>query len=155
VTASIINLALKLPRCEAGAGKARIEEEMSAGRGLRNANSEVHAGTLCDDAHHDTAPAFLPTLLTKVFDRFSHQGGRPGTPVSVSAWCLVSSNSDGHVKIYSEEGKWHDRQAGLCRKPRKKKTSPRRGQIRPNSRRDGVDPGGEDEALVRETSSPS
>jgi len=94
LTASIINLALNSRDAMPEQGKLVIETyDVVLDEDYANANSEVTPGPYVMIAISDTGTGIPSAILPKVFDPFftTKEVGR--APVSVSAWCMVSSNS--------------------------------------------------------------
>ena len=151
LTASIINLALNSRDAMPEQGKLVIETyDVVLDEDYANANSEVTPGPYVMIAISDTGTGIPPAILPKVFDPFftTKEVGR-GTGLGLSMVYGFVKQSDGHVKIYSEEG--HGTTVKLyLPKAQEEETSPRRGH-------DPANQGGtesilvvEDDALVRE-----
>jgi signal transduction histidine kinase/ActR/RegA family two-component response regulator len=151
LTASIINLALNSRDAMPEQGKLVIETyDVVLDEDYANANSEVTPGPYVMIAISDTGTGIPSAILPKVFDPFftTKEVGR-GTGLGLSMVYGFVKQSDGHVKIYSEEG--HGTTVKLyLPKAQEEETSPRRGH-------DPANQGGtesilvvEDDALVRE-----
>jgi PAS domain S-box-containing protein len=151
LTASIINLALNSRDAMPEQGKLVIEtDDVMLDEDYANANSEVTPGPYVMIAISDTGTGIPPAILHKVFDPFftTKEVGR-GTGLGLSMVYGFVKQSNGHVKIYSEEG--HGTTVKLyLPKAQEDETSPRRAH-------DPANQGGtesilvvEDDALVRE-----
>jgi CheY-like chemotaxis protein len=151
LTASIINLALNSRDAMLEQGKLVIEtDDVILDEDYANANSEVTPGPYVMIAISDTGTGIPPAILHKVFDPFftTKEVGR-GTGLGLSMVYGFVKQSNGHVKIYSEEGHGTTVKLYLPR-AQEDERSPRRGHDRANQ-------GGtesilvvEDDALVRE-----
>jgi PAS domain S-box-containing protein len=151
LTASIINLALNSRDAMPEQGKLVIEtDDVILDEDYANANSEVTPGPYVMIAISDTGTGIPPAILHKVFDPFftTKEVGR-GTGLGLSMVYGFVKQSNGHVKIYSEEGHGTTVKLYLPR-AQQDETSPRRGH-------DPANQGGtesilvvEDDALVRE-----
>jgi PAS domain S-box-containing protein len=151
LTASIINLALNSRDAMPEQGKLVIEtDDVILDEDYANANSEVTPGPYVMIAISDTGTGIPPAILHKVFDPFftTKEVGR-GTGLGLSMVYGFVKQSNGHVKIYSEEGHGTTVKLYLPR-AQEHESSPRRGH-------DRVNQGGtesilvvEDDALVRE-----
>jgi len=151
LTASIINLALNSRDAMPGHGRLMIEtEDVLLDEDYARANSEVSPGTYVMIAISDTGAGIPAAILGKVFDPFftTKEVGR-GTGLGLSMVYGFVKQSNGHVKIYSEEG--HGTTVKLyLPKARGDEGAPQRGH-------DPSDQGGsesilvvEDDALVRQ-----
>jgi len=151
LTASIINLALNSRDAMPGHGRLMIEtEDVLLDEDYARANSEVSPGTYVMIAISDTGAGIPAAILGKVFDPFftTKEVGR-GTGLGLSMVYGFVKQSNGHVKIYSEEG--HGTTVKLyLPKARGDEGAPQRGH-------DPSDEGGsesilvvEDDALVRQ-----
>jgi PAS domain S-box-containing protein len=151
LTASIINLALNSRDAMPEQGKLVIEtDDIILDEDYANANSEVTPGPYVMIAISDTGSGIPPAILHKVFDPFftTKEVGR-GTGLGLSMVYGFVKQSNGHVKIYSEEG--HGTTVKLYL-PRAEED-----EIRPRRGHDPANQGGtesilvvEDDALVRE-----
>ncbi len=106
LTASIINLALNSRDAMPGHGRLVIEtEDVFLDEDYARANSEVSPGAYVMIAISDTGTGIPAAILGKVFDPFftTKEVGR-GTGLGLSMVYGFVKQSNGHVKIYSEEG---------------------------------------------------
>jgi PAS domain S-box-containing protein len=106
LTASIINLALNSRDAMPGQGKLVIEtDDIILDEDYAQANREVVPGAYVMIAISDTGTGIPAAILHKVFDPFftTKEVGR-GTGLGLSMVYGFVKQSNGHVKIYSEEG---------------------------------------------------
>jgi CheY-like chemotaxis protein len=106
LTASIINLALNSRDAMPGQGRLVIEtEDVFLDQDYARANREVSPGAYVMIAISDTGTGIPAAILGKVFDPFftTKEVGR-GTGLGLSMVYGFVKQSNGHVKIYSEEG---------------------------------------------------
>jgi len=106
LTASIINLALNSRDAMPGQGKLVIEtDDIFLDEDYAQANREVTPGPYVMIAISDTGTGIPASILHKVFDPFftTKEVGR-GTGLGLSMVYGFVKQSNGHVKIYSEEG---------------------------------------------------
>src|SRR5882724_48624 len=106
LTASIINLALNSRDAMPGQGKLVIEtDDIILDEDYAQANREVVPGAYVMIAISDTGTGIPAAILHKVFDPFftTKEVGR-GTGLGLSMVYGFVKQSNGHLKIYSEEG---------------------------------------------------
>jgi CheY-like chemotaxis protein len=106
LTAAFINLALNSRDAMPGQGKLVIEtDHVFLDEHYAKSNAEVRPGPYVMIAISDTGEGIAPSVLAKVFDPFftTKEVGR-GTGLGLSMVYGFVKQSNGHVKIYSEEG---------------------------------------------------
>jgi PAS domain S-box-containing protein len=106
LTTAILNLALNARDAMPNGGKLALESRnVYLDEGYAGINSEVTVGHYVMVAVSDTGTGIPPQLLEKVFDPFftTKEVGK-GTGLGLSMVFGFVKQSDGHIKIYSEEG---------------------------------------------------
>jgi signal transduction histidine kinase/CheY-like chemotaxis protein len=105
LSTAILNLALNARDAMPGGGKLTLETgNVVLDEEYARSNSEVRPGNYVMIAVSDTGMGIPGSLLDKVFEPFFTKDAGRGSGLGLSMVYGFVKQSDGHVKIYSEEG---------------------------------------------------